>query len=1811
MFATISEAKFNEVMQPVWSAYKSAMHLARSTSSKLLGAMGFGNLWHRLKADRLLVLIRCLSSRNVYVKQVTRATLFLEAQWASTGNAVMETPHCEGRGWSGTWVGDLRIWMREQGLSLSGGPRLEILREGDAFLGDEESLQSKQVEVTIGLWALDIHRRSELYTSNGDRRVQLVDGSWVTQLRRNVAVSEPFCADDWSDTVQRWMLEWELGGGWMGRWTVSAVRQGHIVGWFEGADFRVGEVVRCDDIKCGWGGEVMVSRWVEYDGGSVRQWSQEMKARAWNREGPGQVWCRPDIERRSTVLKNAVWPMAVVTMACTEAEGDRHKVIWIDESEGVRERWRTFSLNEVGDRVTGAGVLESCESGDRSELGATGPEQRNWLVGKCGGSNEVEGEYYPGKEALVGYHHSNNHNEECFRWLYAEAKAVKEKGLDAVLLTYSDASFKQEGDGGKATYAWMVGGVKDGGMLPKHMTLSGGGLVHGHRSLLSSTRAEHVGVLSLLTALSEWPDLRDVFDGHEHRCDNKGVHDRMDHGSWGDDSAFTPEDWARFNDPDVHAESEAQREKVGLQSQILWHRGHPERRLVRDRWSVHDTAIFTVDALAEDQYAISGTVREDWWAFTHKPEYELRWRGKPLVGANMRKGLMRALQDEAWTDFFLQRWVRVAVDQEKEKRRAEGRGWEHGEQATYRRAQYNRLKAQVDAEGAGLWIRGTGCAGLAGRSLHDKITIVKLIAGMLRTAGAHAAARSGSNCGECRLCGKECDGGETNYHVLWQCKGAKVNEPHGPLVGDRVEMLDKLRVVLRKGGLEEEAQLVMSAMWELEDGGLLWGTAEQAMEEIGIMDEVVMRRWMLLREVERGMAGEGVKMARRGVLGAPWIQMLVSLGQTETDAKTLCAKVGAIVQKGCVQVWRAFCKQVHQGEDNNHGAFGEELQRVMDQGVLSAKQVHAVRKLDILQREVWHLKYMARISDGQEVNHAFGMALGAATCAAGSGERGMTMVEFQVQQRTQREMERRRAQSAADVAATPPQVSAVDYMMNLDRRRTVDKLRTVAGSSRKQRRKSRRHGGALRGDGSAPRAQPRSDPGSDAELGEGPDDGRWVRGDAPEGNEDAEGRLRRPRRRARRGLVNSDEDGTDTDGATNEHCGGAVSWLAHGVEQVSTILTGAPDSIEQLLFGTWDSIEVRAENRHGPTPNVGTAQQTSLATPTDPDLTRTAQQAREGLVRGRRLRRYSGTSVGDARRRQLVLGQRTSHEAQTRCTPDTGTDWHSGVSVEAGQVGEGGNVGCGQGMGRRSTRSRSCPRRGDGDGGECGAIFEADHDSGSVPRRAGGIASRGDMGMDGRGAGEERRQGAGAAGSAIGQRQGRGAYDTEVGLVCDGAVRVAQTSRVVTRTGAGNDGGRQGVVAAVAGSGGSGLGGNRHDNRVDAGPAHYENSVAAGEIELQGRRGLLQVPASGGTAATVRRGGRRGGTLAEGVVVGAGQGESEVAGCGGGEGAVIGHDNGGADCEGNRPGQAGGCGDRLDGWNTVVTGSSAEGGAVSAIRHAGTHVLGAWGMGNEYCSGLVARDGCATVGNGAGPDQAEVQVAGHGGQGPAGDVALLQDLLEGGFDQHKQGQPLQAERSRPPFSSTSRHYDSERQVGAQGRSDGEARHSSGRVLRYGAISHVLHGESCGWTATEALHEQLGAEVEGKGASYRGPLLCLSTPISQTDTLLDEFDHGSVAAAGYDRVGEVRGQVRGRQVVAGREVGARVQDRPGELASGGRQRQKSIQEHDTKDTTPGDTKGGRDGEGTSQGAVIFNGRRDASSQFWDTVSGLKKDPGKQV
>ena len=58
----------------------------------------------------------------------------------------------------------------------------------------------------------------------------------------------------------------------------------------------------------------------------------------------------------------------------------------------------------------------------------------------------------------------------------------------------------------------------------------GGGMVHGRTDQISSTKAEHCGVLSVLVALAEEPGLskiRHLIDNHTHYLDSRWVVSRM------------------------------------------------------------------------------------------------------------------------------------------------------------------------------------------------------------------------------------------------------------------------------------------------------------------------------------------------------------------------------------------------------------------------------------------------------------------------------------------------------------------------------------------------------------------------------------------------------------------------------------------------------------------------------------------------------------------------------------------------------------------------------------------------------------------------------------------------------------------------------------------------------------------------------------------------------------------------------------------------------------------------------------------------------------------------------------------------------------------------------------------------------------------------------------------------------------------------------------------------------------------------------------------------------------------------------------
>ena len=98
LFATCTEAEIERAVRPAFKAFKAKVRCGMSAPTKLLQAFGIGELWHRLKVDRLLVLLRCLNSHREMLRNAARAMLHMESLWESTQSPILSVPHCTERG---------------------------------------------------------------------------------------------------------------------------------------------------------------------------------------------------------------------------------------------------------------------------------------------------------------------------------------------------------------------------------------------------------------------------------------------------------------------------------------------------------------------------------------------------------------------------------------------------------------------------------------------------------------------------------------------------------------------------------------------------------------------------------------------------------------------------------------------------------------------------------------------------------------------------------------------------------------------------------------------------------------------------------------------------------------------------------------------------------------------------------------------------------------------------------------------------------------------------------------------------------------------------------------------------------------------------------------------------------------------------------------------------------------------------------------------------------------------------------------------------------------------------------------------------------------------------------------------------------------------------------------------------------------------------------------------------------------------------------------------------------------------------------
>ena len=267
LFATVSEAQLEKAISPAWQALKAKLRLARSSPTLLLKAVGIGDVWHQMKVERLLVLLRCLDSHRASLRETAEAMVFLEQRWESAGEPILSVGHCSPRGWSGTLVGDLRMWMKQLDLRVVGGKGLQLLRIGDAAISDMARTEEERSLLTAGAWCLEIYRISELFTTKGLLRYQLASGGWErmlsvggTGLEGKTKEEREASAAAWVQAIRQRLCDWIADGGTMGSWRRASIRLGQLVIWREGGGMRCGRVVEVVGDR-GWEDAVAVRCW--------------------------------------------------------------------------------------------------------------------------------------------------------------------------------------------------------------------------------------------------------------------------------------------------------------------------------------------------------------------------------------------------------------------------------------------------------------------------------------------------------------------------------------------------------------------------------------------------------------------------------------------------------------------------------------------------------------------------------------------------------------------------------------------------------------------------------------------------------------------------------------------------------------------------------------------------------------------------------------------------------------------------------------------------------------------------------------------------------------------------------------------------------------------------------------------------------------------------------------------------------------------------------------------------------------------------------------------------------------------------------------------------------------------------------------------------------------------------------------------------------------------------------------------------------------------------------------------------------------
>ena len=159
----------------------------------------------------------------------------------------------------------------------------------------------------------------------------------------------------------------------------------------------------------------------------------------------------------------------------------------------------------------------------------------------------------------------------------------------------------------------------------------------------------------------------------------------------------------------------------------------------------------------------------------------------------------------------------------------------------------------------------------------------------------------------CRRCGQRTGKPETNWHVLWECTDPGV-------VKQRASLQKRLEQLLEKGGLRRSRVVVAMAMWRLGEGGvgLKWEGWDAVASSAEMMEGMEPEAAEQLERSMTALDGTALDLARKGLIGADYRNLLVQLGMTKRGAGTVAQGVQKLLSsaRGIGGMWKVFSEDL-------------------------------------------------------------------------------------------------------------------------------------------------------------------------------------------------------------------------------------------------------------------------------------------------------------------------------------------------------------------------------------------------------------------------------------------------------------------------------------------------------------------------------------------------------------------------------------------------------------------------------------------------------------------------------------------------------------------------------------------------------------------------------------------------------------------------------------------------------------------------------------------------------------------------------------